>query len=350
MTNDEDIVNSTLSTKKLETENIATSDVEEKEDDGKPTSSVAIAALEKPTLSTTLPGSCKIKGEDDDDATVASSIAGISTVNLASEYDAMTEIDKQHIISLLRRRAAHLPGNNWHQDWLQYFCNNHPFLGLFLHHPLHPLLLSQRIYIFIASLSFGLLVTSVIFLHYMYSTENFDEKVILIYLQIKDGTFSPLVISRGMISLWLNNGILHAMFDVSLWHLSACTCFSSRRNHRSLEEIGSFVVVAISGMLAACGLCAVVVRALAMEMAQANDDNVDWSNIQRWEAFAFLVGFFVELIGVYFLVYPLVITVIFSGVFGCFPGKLGGRPRDLQIEMNRLLQERNMMYNQHEIV
>ncbi len=152
-----------------------------------------------------------------------------------------------------------------------------------------------------------------------------------------------------MVSIWLNNGLLHAIFDVSLWHMSACTCLTSRNNHRKLEEIGSYIVVGISGLLSGLALCAVLIRALAMEKEKADAENLDWRDIEKWEAFAFLAGFFVELVGVYFLIYPIVITIIFSGVFGCFPGKLGGRPRDLQIEINRLLQERTM-YTHHEIL
>ncbi len=60
---------------------------------------------------------------------------------------AIRKAEKDDLISLLRRRSMHLPGNNWYQDWIQYIRNNHPLLGICLHHPLHPLRMGQRIYI-----------------------------------------------------------------------------------------------------------------------------------------------------------------------------------------------------------
>jgi len=51
----------------------------------------------------------------------------------------------------------------------------------------------------------------------MLSSDNFDEKIFFIYLQVKEGVFPPLEISQGMMPLWAFNGIAHALFDLSLW-------------------------------------------------------------------------------------------------------------------------------------
>jgi hypothetical protein len=69
----------------------------------------------------------------------------------------------------------------------------------------------------------------------------------------------------------------------------------------------------------------------------------------RFEGYAFLLGYFAELCGVYFVCYPLLVTVMFSGILGCIPG-LGGRPRDVVRFLNRLLDERNRIYADFEIV
>ena len=263
---------------------------------------------------------------------------------------ALEKAEREDIISLLRRRSMHLPGNSWHKDWIQYIRNNHPLLGICLSHPLHPLRIDQRIYILVASVSFGLLATNLVYLYYMKSTEDFDEKVFRIYLQFQDGDFRPIEISHGMISLWLTNGVLHALFDVSLWHLSACSCFSSRKNFEKLQRIGSFAVVAISGAVAAASSVVIVGRALLSsgEEMEENDDEL-MQNFFVFEGYAFLIGYCVELCAVYFICYPLLVTIMFTGILGCFPF-LGGRPKDVERYLYRLLDERSRIYGDLEIV
>merc|ERR1719246_248190 len=38
--------------------------------------------------------------------------------------------EKLLFTKLFSIRSAHLPGNNWCQDWIQWMQNNHPVLGL----------------------------------------------------------------------------------------------------------------------------------------------------------------------------------------------------------------------------
>ena len=275
-----------------------------------------------------------------------------STARSGITKSALARAEQETLIHYLRLRSAHLPGNNWYQDWCQFIKNNHPLLGLFFHHPLHPLQFNQRIYLFLASISFGLLATNCVYLYYMLSTEEFDEKVIRIYLQVKDGNFEPFEISRGMLTLWCNNGILHAIFDLALWHLSACTCFSTRYNFVKLQKIGSNVVVAISGMFAAISSFFILYRVVVSAAADKDEDgmeDLDWGEIRRIEAYGFLLGYLVELCTVYFVYNPILVTILFSGVLGCLPG-LGGRPKDILRYLNRILDERNKVYADLEIV
>jgi hypothetical protein len=262
---------------------------------------------------------------------------------------AIEKAERDDLISLLRRRSMHLPGNNWYQDWIQFIRNNHPLLGICLHHPLHPLRIEQRIYILIASVSFGLLASNLVYLFFVFSTEDFDDKVFRIYLEVQGGDYQPLEISQGMIFLLATNGILHALFDVSLWHISACTCFQAREDFLGLQNIGSFVVVAISGTIAACSSFFIVCRALVSGADELNGNEEQMKGFFRFEGYAFLLGYFAELCGVYFVCYPLLVTVMFSGILGCIPG-LGGRPRDVVRFLNRLLDERNRIYADFEIV
>lgn len=266
--------------------------------------------------------------------------------------------EEENLIRLLGMRSAHLPGNNWYQDWIQFIKNNHPFFGLCFHHRLHPIRVEQRIYIFIASVSFGLFATNSVYLYYMLSSENFDEKVFRIYVQVKEGAFQPLEISKGMVALWAFNGIAHALFDLSLWHMSACNCFSKRRIFKRMQTLGKFAVVTISGIMAAISSCFILYRAMiASALAAAaeggdmdeNEENDLITDIFRIEGYTFLLGYFLELLAVYVVVHPTLVTIMFSGALGCIPG-LGGRPAHINREIHRLLNEREKMYVEFEIV
>lgn len=266
--------------------------------------------------------------------------------------------EEENLIRLLSMRSAHLPGNNWYQDWIQFIKNNHPLFGLCFHHRLHPIRVGQRIYIFIASVSFGLLATNLVYLFYMLSSENFDEKIFRIYVQVKEGTFQPLEISQGMMALWAFNGIAHALFDLLLWHMSACNCFSRRQNFKRMQTIGKFAVVTISGVMAAISSCFILYRAMvASSLAAAaaggdmdeNEENDLIADIFRIEGYTFLLGYFVELLAVYVIVHPTLVTIMFSGSLGCIPG-LGGRPAHINREIKRLLNEREKIYDEFEIV
>ena len=66
----------------------------------------------------------------------------------------------------LAHRAAHLPGNNWCQDWAQFMLNNHPVFGICLRDGRHPLGSVDRFVILIGSLAFGVAATNSIYMYY----------------------------------------------------------------------------------------------------------------------------------------------------------------------------------------
>mmetsp|Transcript_17582 Transcript_17582/g.26290 ORF Transcript_17582/g.26290 Transcript_17582/m.26290 type:complete len:151 (+) Transcript_17582:28-480(+) len=141
-------------------------------------------------------------------------------------------------------------------------------------------------------------------------------------------------------------------------HISACNCFNKRENFKRIQTFGKFVVVTIAGVVAAISSCFILYRAMiasslaaAAEGGDMNeyDENDLMTDIFRIEGYAFLLGYFVELLAVYVVVHPTLVTIMFSGVLGCIPG-LGGRPAHIRREINRLLNERERMYDGFEIV
>lgn len=67
--------------------------------------------------------------------------------------------------------------------------------------------------------------------------------------------------------------------------------------------------------------------------ATTDDDfYVDWDHIDGIDSFHFLARYSVELLLAWFFYFPVIGTILFSGILGC--GRLpilGGRPRDVRL-------------------
>lgn len=262
------------------------------------------------------------------------------------------EIEEElYLRRLLARRSFHLPNHNWCQDWLQFIANNHPLLGIFMHHPLHPLQLGHRILILIGSVAFGLTATNSVYLWYVYSNEDMNKILIQISLgnvplNISD---EELKITYGMLALWTFGSMLHSLFDICMWFLTACTCFlegGACGRYSRLRSLGSYLTIAIVAVMVACSSFVVASRAIYESRLNAAEQDISiGGQIVQFESFSFLFGYGVESLLVYFVYYPLFVTIGFSGAlhpcFRCFPfiRFLGGRPE----EVARQLEERMNM-------
>ena len=283
-----------------------------------------------------------------------------SKTALSTRYDASSLAESSEddiIVSRLAARSYHLPGNNWCQDWVQYMLNNHPFLGIFCHHRLHPIGLGTRIVCLIGSIAFGLVATNCVFLYYAHIRKNLDDVAFSIHLEnnttIIDAREATITITHGMIALWTLGGILHSIFDLCLWHISACACclpsgaFSSLGKYRTF---GSYFVLITVAVLVAAASFVVVLRASVVsrqetvekvaESRQIDPSSVKWGHVSSFESFSFLVSYVVELTLAMLLYFPLVGTILFSGILGCacLP-ILGGRPVQVRKEQRRQLRE-----------
>mmetsp|Transcript_26777 Transcript_26777/g.31153 ORF Transcript_26777/g.31153 Transcript_26777/m.31153 type:complete len:385 (-) Transcript_26777:79-1233(-) len=241
--------------------------------------------------------------------------------------------DETKLRQLLARRSCHLPGNSWWQDWLQYISNNHPLFGLFLHHSSHPVTYKNRIFILMASISYGILATNLVYLWFLTSEEDFEQTVMQINIEYQEGFYTDAVITSGAATLMIFNGGLHVAFDNAMWHISAATFCQNLENYEIIKKIGSRAVIAIAVTLLTVSSFILMMRA-NQEMNDADKD------IIKIEAFFALLGYILELSLVYLVINPIFATIKFSGILGCFPGSLGGRPRDLQREINSLYEER----------
>ncbi len=268
-----------------------------------------------------------------------------------------------YVKKLLARRSFHLPDHNWCQDWMQFIKNNHPLFGLCLYHPLHPLRLGHRIFIFIGSVAFGLTATNFVYLWYAYSNEDMNR----IFIEVSLGN-TPVInpedlqITYGMVALWTFGGIIHSLFDVTLWFMTACICClegNTCGRFKRFRGFGSYATVAIVAVFVALASFAVAGRAIYESRLQAAQEGVvlnddQWLEVVEFESFSFLLGYGVESLLVYLAYYPLLVTIGFSGMlrpfFSVFPciRFLGGRHNELlrQYEERKQMRARRNIQNQ----
>jgi hypothetical protein len=259
--------------------------------------------------------------------------------------------EEEYLIRLLSRRAMHLPNLNWAQDWLQFMKNNHPLFGIFFYHRLHPLKWGHRLYILLASTAFGLAATNCVYLYYVKHDDEMDKVLIEIGLDessiLNFKHIEALEVTYGMASLWTFGGVLHSIFDICMWYLSACACFlngASCGKRGKFQMIGTYIVIALAAVLLAFAIFVVLMRAaydtrlrLAEEGLVLSD--FEWQELGRVRNFSFLTGYGIELCLVYFAYFPLLITVMFVGILPCV-----GRPKEMKKQYRERLR-REEKYN-----
>lgn len=306
-------------------------------------------------------------------------------------------MDQQHeetvLVPLLAKRSYYLPGNSWCQDWVSWMLNNHILLGICFHHPLHPIKWGKRIVAAIGSIAFGLSSTCIMYLWDVHDPERMQETLFFIPL-ISDS----FVVTKGMIILWTIGGGCHSLFDMCVWYINACSCchpggccYRERNKNRStrdnddddnekktcrerMKHWGFYSILPVIAGLVGFMLLTVLIRASLESKADAENDEVDdglnnadgddagdgtdselswkvpWRSVKfanmNVESFSFLMEYSILLGLSWIFYYPIGVTLIFSGMFGC-NGKLpvlGGRPRDkARVERSLLRQNHSLI-------
>ena len=270
------------------------------------------------------------------------------------------------VIPPLLMRSYHLPGNNWTQDWVQYMINNHPLLGIFCHHKYHPVTRTVRIFSLIGSILFGLALTNIIYLAFVFSDTDYDKT----YVELPTNMTSSLTgqatvdallgnevkalsVTNGNIALWTIGAFLHGTYDNVVWALAACTCCASANDTAApttteqrmnrYRGTGTLLVMFSVIVVTALATFAVALRnaldsgdvaAEQVEHYGIGDENVNLWQVNGANDLEFLLAFLVELVLSLFVYYPVCGTILFSGILSC--GKYpttGGRPYELQEEV-----------------
>jgi hypothetical protein len=269
---------------------------------------------------------------------------------------------RAQIVPALANRNFHLPGNNYFKDWIQYFCNNHPVLGICWAHPLHPITLCQRLIVLTGSICSGMIITNAVYLWFLnYSEDGVDGEFVSVTLG--GGNFTAanttayyvnhVSVTNHQVFLWTVGGAMHSIFDLSVWYISACACChvgGSLECCGGLKWIGSYLVFAVVLISAAAASLAVVLRATLdandngvkledLKSAGIFDDMIQLGDTKGAKDFQFLLSWVIEVALALFLYNPIIGTILFTGVCGCggLLPFMGGRPREMEIAERRRL-------------
>jgi len=241
--------------------------------------------------------------------------------------DERTSKDDDDLRRLLAARSYHLPGNGWCGDWIQWMRNNHPLFGICCKYRQHPVGIGHRIILLLGSVSFGIAATNLVFLYYhLYEERNGT----LLTIYLGDNNYE---LTYEMIVVWTLGSFLHSIVDLAVWHLAACSwcmpggIFSCCQ---FMRIFGSYMTIIICAVFLAFGIWAILMRANYEEAnGTTTIDELTDLEIQTIQSFSFLVGYFVELALAYFVYFPIMGTVMFSGMLRrCFPC-LGGRQKEV---------------------
>jgi hypothetical protein len=292
------------------------------------------------------------------------------TNDVATDDDTTLTPEEQNyrdtVIPLLLIRAYHLPNNSYFQDLYQYMCNNHPVFGILLHHKYHPIQRTIRIISLIGSMLFGLAITNIIYLAFVFADTDYDKAYVEVTIDSEtgattgntfvDNTVPALSLTNGNIALWTIGAMLHASFDNLIWSLAACSCCTTSTEGLTEKKLARYrntgVVLVVLSVVIATGLAtfAVALRAAISSSNSSNDaavqvdpdtvhsygltdDNVQLFQVDAKNDFEFLIAYFIELVLNYFIYYPVIGTILFSGILTCgrYGGVFGGRPLEIKM-------------------
>ena len=247
---------------------------------------------------------------------------------------------ENEIIPALANRSYHLPGNTYNEDIIQYFRNNHPIISICCHHVQHPIQFRMRLLQLFSSLVCGLTLTNGVWLWFYYSKSDEDTPFVTIPFGgsgTDDGTNgvsnNDFTITYQMIYLWTFGGAIHAIYDNTIWYISACVCCLSSTNLETYRKWGTYVIITIVMTFTTMATLALLLRSSAEEAQNDNDDGVVEISFHQKYVYEFLISYVTEFILALFIYYPIIAMVLFSGVCSCgfhIP-VLGGRPYEVMM-------------------
>lgn len=204
----------------------------------------------------------------------------------------------------------------------------------------------------------GLVITNIMYLLFIHDKEE-EEAVFKLSaggFAIHNGTsfvlledesliaqYTTVEYSKGMAILWSVGSAIHAVFDNTIWYVTSCGClanqekkFACMNKHKGLIN----VIVALGFILiTAVATLAVVIRAtvegggeLAGSLSELRATGLDGEKVSNKSNYEFMMSYSIELLLAWFIWFPIVETILFSGILSC-GGRvpfMGGRPQEIK--------------------
>ena len=301
------------------------------------------AMSQPPTMPTSLSG---------DSSTANDGTAAVQAIHRRSKKLTEGEEYERMVVPKLASRSYHLPGNGFWSDYSQYIRNNHPAWGICCHSRLHPLKFKQRLVMLLASFAFGISITNIIYLWFHNKGLSDEEAVFSINYATRGSESQTYTVTNGLVALVTVGSATNAVFDRTIWSLSACGCcrpggsFEHTSGRHCCADLGKQIVIFITVAIVSLSTLVVAIRAsldegYSEEIPWIEDKNVTASEIKsmlNWtkykpDDYSFLRGYALEWAFSLLVYYPMFETLLFSGVLGCgsIP-VLGGRPYEMKKE------------------
>ena len=246
-------------------------------------------------------------------------VSSLERVNSVLARNKRSIVEENEVTNALANRGFHLPGYSYCADWCQYIVNNHLLFGMCCRHPQHPIGAKMRAVNLLGSALFGLAITNIIWLVYIYYDEDpdsvlfkisfqsaadkYDDNILggnntdgnmtaaaLLFnnvtetiissasrpsfeiiipggpkdIQTAEAIGNTLSVTKGMLLLWTVGGGFHAFYDCSVWYASACVCCIAGNRCESwgvMRWMGNYCIGFIVVLIAAVASFAVVLRA-----------------------------------------------------------------------------------------
>jgi hypothetical protein len=237
--------------------------------------------------------------------------------------DTMSDLDKM-VIQRLACRKFYVPElkHTFWQDYVYWFCNNHPIICFWFADPRHPLGKHERVMNLISSLAFGLAATCGVVLWFHYEEDrNFNRVLVRLF---------GVDVTTGMLALLLFSGPLHVIFDLGIFFLQACPpCraggFFDKTCPSPHQKIWLWLGAHLA-FLVTVGALSLAINVMIIR-ASIEDDGDDGDVTTDIRHYWFLLYYVLEVVVANFVVFPLGTFTMFSGILGCgrVPG-IGGRP------------------------
>lgn len=281
------------------------------------------------------------------DSSVANdSMAAVQAIGRRSKKLTEGEEYERRVVPKLASRSYHLPGNGFWGDYSQYLRNNHPAWGICCHSRLHPLKFKQRLVMLLASFACGISITNIIYLWFQNKGLSDQEAVFSVNYATRSSESQTYTVTNGLVALVTVGSATNAVFDRTIWSLSACGCcrpggsFEHSSGRHCCADLGKQIVILITVAIVSLSTLVVAIRAsldegYSEEIPWIEDKNVTAAeitsmlNLAKYEPddYSFLKGYALEWAFSLFVYYPMFETILFSGALGCgsIP-VLGGRP------------------------